>query len=115
MDAPLYIGIVCEFLLPFIEKTFHGCEYRFMQDNDPKHTSQKARQFYEEEGINWWTTPVSSADINPIYRASVERVKILHCSTCQTVDKERACGRNLSILEDKDDTPEMCQIHCPHT
>ena len=48
-----YIGILCEFLLPFIEKTFHGCEYRFMQDNDPKHTSQKAREFNEEGGINW--------------------------------------------------------------
>ena len=37
MDAPLYIGILCAFLLPFIEKTFNGCEYRFMQDNDSKH------------------------------------------------------------------------------
>ena len=39
MDAPLYIGIQRECLLPFIRKQFPGCEYRFMQDNDPKHTS----------------------------------------------------------------------------
>ena len=39
MDAPLYIGILREFLLPFIRKQFPGYEYRFMQDNDPKHTS----------------------------------------------------------------------------
>ena len=31
MDAPLYIGILCECLLPFIRKQFPGCEYRFMQ------------------------------------------------------------------------------------
>ena len=68
MDAPLYIRILHEFLLLFIEETFHGCEYRFMQDNDPKHTSRKARKFYEEEGINWWPTPASSVNINPIER-----------------------------------------------
>ena len=39
-----------------------------MQDNDPKHTSKKAQEFYREVGINWWRTPASSADINPIKR-----------------------------------------------
>ena len=37
-------------------------------DNDPTHTSLKARAFYEEKGINWWPTPASSADFNPIER-----------------------------------------------
>ena len=74
MDAPLYIGILREFLLPFIKKQFPGCEYRFMQDNDPKHTSRKAREFYEEEGINWWPTPASSADINQLTCGSEGRL-----------------------------------------
>ena len=39
-----------------------------MQDNDPKHTSRVAKEFYREKGINWWPTPASSADINPIER-----------------------------------------------
>ena len=39
-----------------------------MQDNDPKHTSKKAKKLYEQQGINWWPTPASSTDVNPIER-----------------------------------------------
>ena len=37
-----------------------------MQDNDPKHTSRHAAQFFEENNINWWKTPPESPDLNPI-------------------------------------------------
>ena len=30
MDAPLYIGILLDFLLPFVEETFQGSRYHFM-------------------------------------------------------------------------------------
>ena len=68
MDAPVYIGILHDFLLPFLEEKFQGSAYRFMQDNYPKHTSKKPKEFYAQEGINWWPTPASSADINTIKR-----------------------------------------------
>ena len=68
MDASLYVKILEDFLIPFIEKNFAGTNYRFMQDNDPKHTSRLAKAFYEKEGINWWPTPASSADFNSIER-----------------------------------------------
>ena len=53
MDGVLYTKILDDFLLPFLDETFCGTEYRFMQDNDPKHTSRVAKAFYEEKGINW--------------------------------------------------------------
>ena len=37
-----------------------------MQDNDPKHTSKKVQEFFEEEGVNWWKTPAESPECNPV-------------------------------------------------
>lgn len=37
-----------------------------MQDNDPKHTSRLAQDYYTRSGINWWKTPAESPDMNPI-------------------------------------------------
>ena len=37
-----------------------------MQDNDPKHTSKRAVEFFNTNDINWWKTPPESPDLNPI-------------------------------------------------
>ena len=67
MDASFYIeNILKEQLVPFLEKIFPDGNYRFQQDNDPKHTSKLAKAFMEENKINWWPTPASSLDMNPI-------------------------------------------------
>ena len=47
IDATLYIEILRGILLPFIEEKFQGSGYQFMQDNDPKYMSKKAKEFYE--------------------------------------------------------------------
>ena len=51
--------------MPFGEKIYPD-GYRFQQDNDPKHTANYTKTFMENHNINWWETPASSSDLNPI-------------------------------------------------
>ena len=61
----LYVEILRTTLLPFIAEKYPG-GHRFMQDNDPKHTSRLAVSFFEANGVNWWRTVPESPDLNPV-------------------------------------------------
>jgi transposase len=41
-------------------------EQYFQQDNDPKHTSRKATQWFKDNNIQVLPWPVQSPDLNPI-------------------------------------------------
>ena len=65
MDAVLYVEILHTTLLPFIAQQYPR-DHRFMQDNDPKHTSGLARSFFMEHNVNWWKTAPESPHLNPV-------------------------------------------------
>jgi len=34
--------------------------------NDPKHVFNLAKDFFKDNNINWWKTPLENSDMNPI-------------------------------------------------
>ena len=65
MDTTLYLEILDRTLVPFLHEVYPE-GHRFMQDNDPKHTSMKTQEYFLQKGIHWWRTPPESPDMNPI-------------------------------------------------
>ena len=66
MKKKLYIEILDQTLLTFLREKFGDDNYRFMQDNDPKHVVHLTQAWLQENEVKWWQTPPELPDINPI-------------------------------------------------
>ena len=65
----LFEGIMklyVEILKKALQKHVYSCGMRFMQDNDPKHTSKLVQKWMKEQNIKRWKTLAESPDLNPI-------------------------------------------------
>ena len=67
MNAEQYVSILEDNLLPTMENSGIPEEsIIFQQDNDPKHTSKRAQEWLETQGIKVLDWPAQSPDLNPI-------------------------------------------------
>lgn len=65
MDADTYVSILQNTMLPYSEEEM-PIRFVFQQDNDPKHTSRKAKDWFSKNKIQVLDWPPQSPDLNPI-------------------------------------------------
>ena len=110
MDRFLFTDILDQTLVPFVREVYPE-HHRFMQDNDPKHTSIHARDFITSNGINWWKTPAESPDLNPIENMWHELKEYIRREVKPTT-KQQLIDGTLAFWETV--TAEKCKKYINH-
>ncbi|CAK9796174.1 Transposable element Tc1 transposase [Anthophora quadrimaculata] len=65
MEQHVYVNILENVLLPYTANNLSE-DWIFQADNDPKHTSRKAKQFLQDNNVDVMKWPAQSPDLNPI-------------------------------------------------
>ena len=110
MTAMRYTDILDVGLVQFLSDRYPD-GHRFQQDNDLKHTSRYAQDYYSRKGINWWKTPPSSPDLNPIENVwgtmkAYLRTEVRPKTTVELKDGIKSFWKTL--------TPEKCCKYISH-
>ena len=90
MRKELFVEILDGTLLPFV-KDVYPSDHKFMQNNDPKHTTSSgyAEQWMKDNGISWWKTAVDSPNLNPIENLWHELKEYVHPEVKPKMKDER--------------------------
>ena len=65
MDRQVYVDILENVVIPYAEDNM-PLKWVFQQDNDPEHTSRKAKQWSRDNKVEVMEWPAQSPDRNPI-------------------------------------------------
>jgi hypothetical protein len=66
LNAPVYVRILNELMLPSVIPIFGEQNFIFQDDNCPIHRARIVRQYLEQERVNCLPWPSKSPDLNPI-------------------------------------------------
>lgn len=108
MDADQYVSILEDHMLPSLENCgISEEEVIFQQDNDPKHTSKKAKKWMEDQHITLLDWPAQSPDLSPIEHLWVHIKNRLNEYPIPPKGVWQIWGRAVEIWNNI--PPEVCQ------
>ena len=109
MDRFSFVEILAQSFLPFARREY-GHDFIYHQDNDPKHTSFIASQFFKDNDMIWSKAPPRSPDLNPIENLWADMKKFVASKLCKTMRELKIAVSEFWLTI----TPEKCSNYIDH-